>query len=121
MGTWNGLFRGNLSWGGSEGGNLSWGGSEGGGDRKIIQMESNKYCKDVLNVNIFKLTRFGFRWVEVNGKETTTLYNFLNSKKGGFLGDGIKWIFNKFFVDKGGKVVERYASSTSPLKMEAQL
>ncbi|ONK57812.1 uncharacterized protein A4U43_C09F4340 [Asparagus officinalis] len=56
--------------------------------------------------------------VEVNGKEATTLYKFLKSKKGGFFGDGIKWNFTKFLVDKDGKVVERYAPTTSPLKIE---
>jgi glutathione peroxidase-family protein len=54
----------------------------------------------------------------VNGKEATPLYKFLKSKKGGFLGEGIKWNFTKFLVDKDGKVVERYAPTTSPLKIE---
>nr|GJN41231.1 hypothetical protein PR202_gn00577 [Eleusine coracana subsp. coracana] len=56
--------------------------------------------------------------VDVNGKEAAPLYKFLKSKKGGFLGDGIKWNFTKFLVDKDGKVVERYAPTTSPLKIE---
>lgn len=59
-----------------------------------------------------------FDKVEVNGKDTVPLYKFLKSKKGGFFGDGIKWNFTKFLVDKDGKVVERYAPTTSPLKIE---
>ncbi|CAN1341835.1 Putative glutathione peroxidase 7, chloroplastic [Linum perenne] len=37
---------------------------------------------------------------------------------GGFLGDLIKWNFEKFLVDKNGKVVERYAPTTSPFQIE---
>ncbi|KAF6157202.1 hypothetical protein GIB67_041663 [Kingdonia uniflora] len=36
----------------------------------------------------------------------------------GFLGDLIKWNFEKFSVDKNGKVVERYVPTTSPLDIE---
>lgn len=56
--------------------------------------------------------------VEVNGKNATPLYAFLKSQKGGYFGDAIKWNFTKFLVDKQGKVVERYAPTTSPLKIE---
>ncbi|TVU25797.1 hypothetical protein EJB05_28307 [Eragrostis curvula] len=59
-----------------------------------------------------------FDKVDVNGKDASPLYKFLKSHKGGFLGDGIKWNFTKFLVDKDGKVVERYAPTTSPLKIE---
>ncbi|KAF0897277.1 hypothetical protein E2562_035176 [Oryza meyeriana var. granulata] len=59
-----------------------------------------------------------FDKIDVNGKEVAPLYKFLKSQKGGFLGDGIKWNFTKFLVDKDGKVVERYAPTTSPLKIE---
>lgn len=53
----------------------------------------------------------------MNGKEAAPLYKYLKSQKGGFLGDGIKWNFTKFLVNKDGKVVERYAPTTSPLKI----
>ncbi len=56
--------------------------------------------------------------VDVNGKNSAPLYKFLKTQKGGFLGDAIKWNFTKFLVDKEGKVVERYAPTTSPLKIE---
>uniref|UniRef100_A0A0D3HKL8 Glutathione peroxidase n=1 Tax=Oryza barthii TaxID=65489 RepID=A0A0D3HKL8_9ORYZ len=59
-----------------------------------------------------------FDKIDVNGKEAAPLYKFLKSQKGGFLGDGIKWNFTKFLVGKDGKVVERYAPTTSPLKIE---
>ncbi|KAG6482207.1 probable glutathione peroxidase 2 isoform X1 [Zingiber officinale] len=59
-----------------------------------------------------------FDKVEVNGKNAAPLYKFLKSKKGGFLGNRIKWNFTKFLVDKDGTVVERYLPITSPLKIE---
>ncbi|CAL4988393.1 unnamed protein product [Urochloa decumbens] len=56
--------------------------------------------------------------INVNGKDAAPLFKYLKSQKGGFLGDGIKWNFTKFLVDKDGKVVGRYAPTTSPLKIE---
>lgn len=53
----------------------------------------------------------------MNGKNAAPLYKFLKSEKGGYFGDAIKWNFTKFLVDKGGKVVGRYAPTTSPLKI----
>lgn len=58
--------------------------------------------------------------VEVNGKNADPLYKFLKDQKGGIFGDGIKWNFTKFLVNKEGKVVERYAPTTSPLKIEVR-
>ncbi|WVZ25360.1 hypothetical protein V8G54_003904 [Vigna mungo] len=62
-----------------------------------------------------------FDKVEVNGKNAAPLYKFLKEQKGGIFGDGIKWNFTKFLVNKEGKVVERYAPTTSPLKIEKDI
>ncbi|RDX75225.1 putative phospholipid hydroperoxide glutathione peroxidase, partial [Mucuna pruriens] len=59
-----------------------------------------------------------FDKVEVNGKNAVPLFKFLKEQKGGIFGDSIKWNFTKFLVNKEGKVVERYAPTTSPLKIE---
>ena len=56
--------------------------------------------------------------VDVNGPSTAPVYQFLKSNAGGFLGDLIKWNFEKFLVDKNGKVVERYPPTTSPFQIE---
>ncbi|XP_015896875.1 probable phospholipid hydroperoxide glutathione peroxidase [Ziziphus jujuba] len=74
----------------------------------------------------FVCTRFKaefpiFDKIEVNGKNAAPLYKFLKSQKGGIFGDGIKWNFTKFLVNKEGKVVERYAPITSPLKIEKDI
>lgn len=62
-----------------------------------------------------------FDKVDVNGPNTAPVYQFLKSSAGGFLGDLVKWNFEKFLVDKNGKVVERYPPTTSPLQIEKDI
>ncbi|XP_044460561.1 probable glutathione peroxidase 2 [Mangifera indica] len=62
-----------------------------------------------------------FDKIDVNGKNTAPLFKFLKSEKGGYFGDAIKWNFTKFLVDKEGKVVARYAPTTSPLKIKKDI
>ncbi|TXG72865.1 hypothetical protein EZV62_001444 [Acer yangbiense] len=81
---------------------------------------SNEEIQDVV-CTLFKAEFPIFDKVEVNGKNTVDLYKFLKSEKGGYFGDAIKWNFTKFLVDKQGKVVERYAPTTSPLKIEKDI
>ncbi|CAI0438561.1 unnamed protein product [Linum tenue] len=74
----------------------------------------------------FACTRFKaefpiFDKVDVNGPSTAPVYKFLKSSAGGFLGDLIKWNFEKFLVDKDGKVVERYPPTTSPFQIEKDI
>ncbi|QCE00645.1 glutathione peroxidase [Vigna unguiculata] len=73
----------------------------------------------------FVCTRFKaefpvFNKVDVNGDSADPLYKYLKSSKGGLFGDNIKWNFSKFLVDKEGKVVDRYAPTTSPLSIEVR-
>ncbi|XVF55002.1 hypothetical protein PTKIN_Ptkin06aG0001400 [Pterospermum kingtungense] len=70
---------------------------------------------------VFKAEFPIFDKIEVNGKNAAPLYKFLKSEKGGYFGDAIKWNFTKFLVNKEGKVVERYAPTTSPLKIEKDI
>lgn len=74
----------------------------------------------------FACTRFKaefpiFDKVDVNGPNTAPVYKFLKSNSGGLLGDLIKWNFEKFLVDKNGKVVERYPPPTSPFQIEKDI
>ncbi|KAJ8751736.1 hypothetical protein K2173_025911 [Erythroxylum novogranatense] len=74
----------------------------------------------------FSCTRFKtnfpiFDKIDVNGPSTAPIYQFLKSSAGGFLGDLIKWNFEKFLVDKNGKVVERYPPTTSPFQIERDI
>ncbi|KAL6509499.1 glutathione peroxidase gpx1 [Orobanche gracilis] len=62
-----------------------------------------------------------FDKVDVNGTNTAPVYQFLKSSAGGFLGGLIKWNFEKFLVDKNGKVVDRYLPTSSPLQIEKDI
>lgn len=62
-----------------------------------------------------------FDKVDVNGPFTAPVYQFLKSSAGGFFGDLVKWNFEKFLVDKNGKVVERYPPTTSPFQIEKDI
>lgn len=73
---------------------------------------SIEYCESISKVQLVQ--------VDVNGPNTAPVYQFLKSNAGGFLGDLIKWNFEKFLVDKNGKVVERYPPTTSPLQIEVK-
>jgi glutathione peroxidase len=55
--------------------------------------------------------------VDVNGKNTHPVYEYLKKEKGGFLGSKIKWNFTKFLVNKEGKVLKRYSPTTTPDKI----
>lgn len=62
-----------------------------------------------------------FSKIDVNGKNADPLYIFLKSQQAGFPGDAIKWNFTKFLVDRKGKVVNRFASTTKPESMEEDI
>jgi glutathione peroxidase len=60
-----------------------------------------------------------FAKIDVNGASEHPLYTFLKHEKRGFLGTvGIKWNFTKFLIDRAGKVVARYGSTTKPQDIE---
>jgi glutathione peroxidase len=52
--------------------------------------------------------------VDVNGKDTHPVFEFLKARAGGRLGSGIKWNFTKFLVAPDGTTVTRYGSRTEP-------
>jgi len=63
-----------------------------------------------------------FAKVDVNGSEEHPLYTYLKSQKGGLLGfDAIKWNFTKFLVDRTGQVVARYAPTSTPESIAADI
>ena len=88
-------------------------GSQEPGSEEEIQ----NFCR----VN-FGVTFPMFSKIKVNGDDTHPLYVYLKSEKPGLLGsEAIKWNFTKFLVDKNGKVIERFASSTSPESLEQDI
>ncbi|MCW8863471.1 MAG: glutathione peroxidase [Colwellia sp.] len=63
-----------------------------------------------------------FSKIDVNGEHSHPLFNFLKSEAPGILGSkGIKWNFTKFLVNKEGKVIKRYAPTTKPEAIEADI
>jgi glutathione peroxidase len=62
-----------------------------------------------------------FAKIDVNGENADPLFSFLKEQKKGLLSKAIKWNFTKFLVDRNGQVVERYAPTTEPNKIEADL
>ncbi len=66
-----------------------------------------------------------FAKIEVNGSGADPLYDELKKQAPGMLGfvgmDGIKWNFTKFLVGKDGQVVERYAPTTKPEDIAADI
>ena len=53
--------------------------------------------------------------VDVNGSAAAPLFQWLKREKPGLLGIGaIKWNFTKFLIGRNGRVIERFAPSTSP-------
>ncbi len=83
------------------------------GDAQEIQT----FCS--LNYNVtFPI----FAKIDVNGAGAHPLYEFLKGEKAGLLGiEAIKWNFSKFLVDKEGRVVERYAPTTTPASLKADI
>lgn len=70
--------------------------------------------------------RFGttfttFARIDVNGEHADPLYDWLKSQKSGVAGGRIKWNFTKFLIDRQGRVVKRYAPSTTPDAIEGDI
>lgn len=59
-----------------------------------------------------------FAKIKVNGSDAHPLYVYLKEQAGG---GAIKWNFNKFLIDKNGKIVKRYGSADSLEKLEVDV
>ncbi|GMA34339.1 hypothetical protein GCM10025876_05430 [Demequina litorisediminis] len=62
-----------------------------------------------------------FATIDVNGKHAHPVYQWLRSEAGGALGSAIKWNFTKFLVGRDGHVIKRYAPSTEPEQIAADI
>jgi glutathione peroxidase len=89
-----------------------FGSQEKGTDTEIAQ-----FCD--LNFNIsFPL----HSKVDVNGSGTHPLFEYLKTELPGLMGSKkIKWNFTKFLIDKSGKPIKRYAPTTTPKGIEADI
>lgn len=75
--------------------------------------EIEDFCQSRYGVT-FKL----FKKIEVNGQNEEPLYTYLKSQQGGVMGSKIKWNFTKFLVDRNGNVVDRFAPTVTPEKID---
>ena len=80
-------------------------GQEPGTEAEIKEFCSSKY----------HVTFPMFAKISVKGKDQHPLYNYLTNKATDpeFAGD-ISWNFNKFVVDRNGKIVARFSSNDTP-------
>ncbi len=82
--------------------------------------ETNDTVEEACKINhgvTFQLTEK----IDVNGKNTHPVFAYLKSKKGGFLGNRIKWNFTKFLIDKNGNPIKRFAPTDKPEKIEKDI
>lgn len=79
------------------------------------------------DIQSFCEMRFGvtfplFEKIDVNGANAHPLFKYLTKAAPGIFGtEGIKWNFTKFLVDRSGKVVKRYPSTTKPEEIEKDI
>ncbi|HWV10727.1 MAG TPA: glutathione peroxidase [Pseudomonas sp.] len=63
-----------------------------------------------------------FKKIDVNGAQAHPLYVQLKKRAPGLLGSqGIKWNFTKFLVSADGKQVKRFAPTTKPEDLTAEI
>lgn len=63
-----------------------------------------------------------FSKIDVNGDTAHPLFKQLKAAAPGLLGsEAIKWNFTKFLVNREGEVVSRYAPTTEPAAIEADI
>ena len=63
-----------------------------------------------------------FAKIDVNGADAAPLWQHLKEEAPGVLGtEAIKWNFTKFLVDRSGKVVDRFAPTTTPQDIEGAI
>ena len=72
------------------------------------EAEIQQFCSSNYQVS-FPMSRK----IEVNGDGRDPLYGWLTGERDGFPGD-IEWNFEKFLVDRDGRIAKRYPPATPP-------
>ena len=78
--------------------------------------EIQEFCTTTYNVT-FPV----FDKIDVNGKNAHPLYVWMRARKGGFMSNAIKWNFTKFLINRNGSVINRYAPTTPPQALAADI
>lgn len=88
-----------------------------GGQDPGTNKEIAAFCQRNYGVN-FPM----FAKVDVKGPEAHAIFRFLTREAKGILGSqNIKWNFTKFLVGRNGEVLGRYAPTTKPEALEADI
>jgi glutathione peroxidase len=81
-------------------------GHQESGDEAAIR----KFCTEKYDVTFAMFAK-----IEVNGANAHPLFKTLKREAPGFLGtQAIKWNFTKFLIDRGHRVLRRYAPTNKP-------
>ena len=97
---------------------------------EILDFPCNQFANqapgDDGEIHSFCTGRYGitfpqFSKIDVNGKNESPLFRYLKSQKGGIMGSNVKWNFTKFLVDKNGNVIDRFAPTVTPQKVESRI
>ena len=87
-----------------------------GGQEPGDSAEIGEFCQRNYGVDFQMMEK-----IDVNGPQAHPVYEWLRSQKGGLVGSKIKWNFTKFLVGRDGQVIERYAPTTKPEKLKADI
>ena len=88
-----------------------FGGQDPGSNEQI-----GEYCQRNYGVS-FPM----FAKVDVKGPSAHVIFRYLTNNSKGILGNGIKWNFTKFLINKKGEVLNRYAPTTKPEDLEKDI
>jgi glutathione peroxidase len=87
-----------------------------GGQEPLTNEEMVETCKINHGVT-FELAKK----IEVNGVNQNSLYSLLKSEQKIDGENDIRWNFEKFLVNKDGKIVKRFSPQTTPLEIEEEI
>ena len=62
-----------------------------------------------------------FAKVDVKGPEAHAIFRYLTRETKGFINRNIKWNFTKFLIGRDGQILGRYAPTTKPESLEADI
>ncbi|WP_374297561.1 glutathione peroxidase [Acinetobacter sp.] len=62
-----------------------------------------------------------FAKVDVKGPESHAIFRYLTRETKGFINRNIKWNFTKFLIGRDGQILGRYAPTTKPESLEADI
>lgn len=87
------------------------------GQELDVDADVNQFCVRNFGVSFQLMQR-----IKVNGAETAPLFVWLKAQCPGVMGSkAIKWNFTKFLVDPDGKPIGRYAPTTRPSELSAEI